>query len=106
MAEIRAIIKDIAKARQTIKSLGGEEKGEYAFIDTILIGKNTNLDFNKEFIRLRAYKANNWNKNYALVHKKERKIILKKDFLTGQQADEFIHTYFKVKPAFEYYRTG
>lgn len=106
MVEIRAIIKDITKARQTIKSLGGEEKGEYSFTDTILTGKNTNLDLNKEFVRLRTYESNSWNKNYALVHKKEKKIVLKKDFPNEQAADEFIHTYFKVRPAFEYYRTG
>lgn len=71
----------------------------------------------KEFIRLRIYKANNWpTKNIILVHKitdwkeesKIDNIVLRKEFNSVKEANNFIKTHFqdKLKRSFEYFREG
>ena len=115
MAEARAIIKDIEKAKRTLEKLGAESQGSYSFTDTIFAPKSNNFNLNNETLRLRSIKkSNHETKPFVLVQKKyelkngiqKDKTLLRKEFNTENEALGFIHTYFKFNPLFEYYRDG
>ena len=117
MVEGRATIKDIEETKKKIKQLGGVVKNYYSFTDIIFIPKIGKINLNKEFIRLRILKVNNWpTKDIILIHKrtdwkgksKIDNIILRKEFSEIENAVDFIKKHFqnKLKKSFEYYREG
>ncbi len=117
MKEARGIINSIDTVKKRITQLGGSFKNNYSFTDIIFLPISKKLNLNKEFIRLRIYKINNWStKDIILVHKKTEwkegskssKILLKKEFDTRKEANAFINKNFKnkIKKGFEYFRKG
>lgn len=117
MSEARAIIKNIDNTKKLVEELGGLFKGYYSFSDIIFLPKSGKADLNKEFIRLRVYKFNNWpTKKFVLTHKitewennsKIDTVVLKQEFNNGGGASEFIKMHFqnKVKKGFVYFREG
>lgn len=117
MIEGRGIIKNIENARKKIEKIGGIFKDQYSFTDIIFVFKSSKTKLNKELIRLRIYKINNWpTKDVILIHKttswkgnsKTDNIILRKEFNTAEEAINFINKNFKNKPKkdFEYFREG
>jgi adenylate cyclase class IV len=117
MLEARATIKDIQKVKKNIERLGGIFKNYYSFTDVIFIPKIGKINLNKEFIRLRILKVNNWpTKDIVLVHKKTGwkgkskidNIILRKEFDAVENALDFIKKHFqnKLQKSFEYFREG
>lgn len=117
MLEGRATIKDIKEIKKQIEQLGGIFKNYYSFADIIFIPKIGEVNLNKEFVRLRILKINNWpTKNIILIHKKTDwkekskidNIILRKEFDAIEDAVDFVKRYFqnKLKKSFEYFREG
>ncbi len=113
----RATIKDIKETKKNIEQLGGIFKNYYSFTDIIFIPKIGKINLNKEFVRLRILKVNNWpTKDIVLIHKKTDwkgkskidNIILRKEFSEIKNAVDFIKRHFqnKLKKSFEYFREG
>jgi adenylate cyclase class IV len=109
IAEIRSFITSIDAARKSLESMNALFKGEYAFTDYIY-QKNTPIDLNREFIRLRAYQQTNWvQKKFVLVHKLKEiegqsgKTLLHNEFDTLTQAQKALldHTLL-----FSFFRNG
>ncbi|MBU4337938.1 hypothetical protein KKB43_06505 [Patescibacteria group bacterium] len=117
MIEARGIIENIEKTKAKIEKIGGVYDSCYFYTDIVFIPISGEVDLNKEFIRVRVLKVNNWQtKNVVLVHKTaewkgEAKIgnfILKKEFDTAEEAFDFIKEYYKgkLKEIFRYFRDG
>lgn len=117
MKEARGVIKNIENVRKKIEQLGGSFKNNYSFTDIIFLPISKKINLNKEYIRLRIYKVNNWpTKDIILVHKKTEwkekskfsKVLIKKEFNTRKYANDFINKNFKekIKKGFEYFRKG
>jgi adenylate cyclase class IV len=117
MIEARATIKDIKETQKKIEQLGGIFKNYYSFTDIVFIPKIGEINLNKEFVRLRILKVNNWpTKDIILIHKKTNwkktskidNVIFKKEFDVIEDAVNFIKRHFqnKLKKSFEYFREG
>ncbi len=117
MLEARGKIKNIEEIKRKIEKIGGVYDSYYSYTDIIFISTTGKVDLNKEFIRIRILKVNNWKtKNVVLVHKKaewigEAKIdnfILKKEFDELDKALDFIEKNYKgkLKEGFKYFREG
>ena len=116
MIEIRALISDIEETKRKIESVGGILKSNYAFKDIIFLPRTTNVDLNKDFLRLRVLSKNNWpTKDVILMRKhtvfkkigKTDNIILRKEFDTEKEAMDFIKKEFSdFEFGFKYLREG
>ena len=117
MVEGRAIIKNIKETKKNIEQLDGVFKNYYSFTDIIFIPKIGEINLNKEFVRLRILKVNNWpTKDIILIYKKTNwkrtskidNVILRKEFDAIEGAVDFIKRHFqdKLKKSFEYFREG
>ncbi len=108
--EIRAYIKDIQTIRLELVRLGAVFKSDYAFTDYIYQHKDSELQLDKEYIRLRVYKKTNWNqKKYLLVHKIVSQgltgtLPIKKYFDSLQQVEQELKDDYAC--VFSFYRTG
>lgn len=117
MLEARGKIKNIEEIKKKIEKIGGVYDSYYSYTDIIFIPVSREANLNKEFIRVRILKVNNWQtKNVVLVHKtaewkgkaKIDNFILKKEFDKLEDAFEFIEEYYKgkLKENFRYFREG
>lgn len=117
MIEARGIIKNIQETKMKIEKIGGKYDSRYSYADIIFIPISGEADLNKEFVRVRVLKVNNWQtKNVVLVHKtaewkgkaKIDNFILKKEFNTAEEAIDFIKEHYKgkLKESFKYFREG
>ncbi len=117
MIEARGIIKNVDETKKKIEKIGSVYDSYYSYTDIIFIPISGEVDLNKEFVRVRVLKVNNWQtKNVILVHKKAEwngtskidNFILKKEFNTVEEAVNFIKEYYKnkLKESFRYSREG
>lgn len=117
MIEARGIIKNIEEIKTKIEKIGCIYDSHYSYTNNIFIPILGEADLNKEFIRVRVLKVNNWQtKNVVLVHKtaewkgnaKRDNLVLKKEFDAGEEAVDFIKEYYKgeLKESFKYFRDG
>jgi len=117
MIEGRALIEDPDKAKQTIISLGGVFRGSYDFTDIIYLPAKKQQDLHADCLKMRIYKKNNQpSKDVILVrklarwegHGKTDHVILREEFDTVRQAEEFLRKKYKskYKRGFEYSRKG
>ena len=117
VVERRGIIESIDYAKNKVKDFKAIYKGYYSFSDSIFVTVKGKIDLNKDFIRLRIYKENNWpTKNFILVRKKTEwgkkgkteNVILKQEFDTLDQVGQYMKKEFgdSIEIGFGYSRKG
>ncbi len=117
MLEARTFVNDFDKAREVLKLLDAELKGEYEIHDIIFASKDPSKTLIDEFLRLRMVPKNIWNEKPFIVAIKNTEvreigkdytIPLKKQFDSKEEAQKFIDENLldKFEYSFEFSRIG
>lgn len=116
MIEKRAIIDDINKVKNYLKSQNTKYDGNYSYKDVVFLPKDGKYDLNKDFIRARVYMKSTWKikSKVTLVRKntiwkdggKVSNLIFKKGFDSEQEAVDFVSRKYNYKKGFEYFTKG
>ena len=117
MLEARTFVNDFDKAREVLKLLDAELKGEYEIHDMIFSSKDRSKTLVDEFLRLRIVPRNIWDEKPFIVAIKNTEvreigkdytIPLKKQFDSKEEAQKFIDENLldKFEYSFEFSRTG
>ncbi len=117
MLEARTFVNDFDKAREVLKLLDAELKGEYEIHDMIFSSKDRSKTLVDEFLRLRIVPRNIWDEKPFIVAIKNTEvreigkdytIPLKKQFDSKEEAQKFIDENLldKFEYSFEFSRIG
>ena len=99
MIEARAIVENIEKTKEKVKSLGAEFKSNYLLKDIIFVPKKDNYNLSDDYVRIRTHIKSNWPTKRVMVVRKKAEfketgksdnIIVNEGFDTEEEAFEFV----------------